>query len=502
MRAPSRAVSLPPPVGGWDALSALADMAPDHAVTLDNWYPDADKVSVRRGFQPHVTGFAAAVESLLVYQPASGTRRMFAAAGANIFDATTAGAVGSAVVSGQANARWQSVQMTTTGGHFLIAMNGQNTPLLYDGSTWGTVTFTGPTVANLIWCNLHQRRIWMGESNSLRAWYLGTNAITGTATAFDLTGLASLGGSLIGMGTWTRDGGSGPDDLAAFFTSEGEVLIYSGTDPASASTWGLVGIFRIGKPLGRRSLMRAGAELIVMTEDGFLTLSDVLPVDRVQQSAASISRLINPAVVAASRLYRNNFGWDNLLYPAANMAIFNVPAAGGLFEQYVFNTITKAACRFQSIPARCWALLNENAYFGTGNAVMRFDIGTTDNGAEIRALAVQAPNGFGAQQQKKLFRRAQVILTSEAPPSVGVDMVLDYRGQVVPPPPVASTTPVSLWDVALWDVGTWAGEAIFDDWRGVQGVGRVGSIRVQSASATATPAWIGTNVLYVPGGTL
>jgi hypothetical protein len=37
MRAPSRAASLPPPVGGWDALSALADMPPDHAVTLDNW---------------------------------------------------------------------------------------------------------------------------------------------------------------------------------------------------------------------------------------------------------------------------------------------------------------------------------------------------------------------------------------------------------------------------------------------------------------------------------
>jgi hypothetical protein len=247
--------------------------------------------------------------------------------------------------------------------------------------------------------------------------------------------------------------------------------------------------------------MRAGAELIVMTEDGFITLSDVLPVDRVQQSAASITRLINPAVVKAARLYGDAFGWDNQLYPASNMAIFNVPNATG-FEQFVFNTITKAACRFTGMNARCWGLLNENAYFGDTNAVMRFDTGTSDNGAEISAYAVQAPNGFGGKQQKKLFRRVQVILASEAPPDVGVDVALDYRTQAPPPAPVGTPLAVALWDVALWDVALWAGEAIFDDWRGLQGGGRVGSIRVVSVSSTARPSWIATNVLYVPGGTL
>jgi hypothetical protein len=42
------------------------------------------------------------------------------------------------------------------------------------------------------------------------------------------------------------------DDYAAFITSEGQVAVYSGADPASSTTWSLVGVFDIGAPIGRR----------------------------------------------------------------------------------------------------------------------------------------------------------------------------------------------------------------------------------------------------------
>lgn len=498
----ARAKSLPPPVGGWDALNALADMPPENAVQLDNWFPDADRVSVRRGYATHSTGYPGPVDSLMVYQPASGTARMFAASGAGIYNATGAGAVGSPVVTGRSNARFQTAQMTTAGGHFLLAVNGADTPQIYDGTTWADSTITGPTPANLVWINMHQRRLWMGETGTLRAWYLAPNAVTGAATFFDFTGLASLGGSLIGMGTWTRDGGSGADDLAAFVTDQGEVLLYAGTDPSSIATWGLVGVFRIGRPLGRRAMLRAGADLIIMTDLGFVSLSDVLPVDRVQQSGATISRQINPAVVTAARTYRANFGWQAFLYPGSNMAMFNVPAINGAFDQYVFNSITRAPCRFTNIPARCWGLLNEVPFFGAANSVCRFDTGTSDAGTNITASAVQAFNGFGSMAQKKLFRRCQVIMASDAPPSVGVDLALDYRTQAPMPAVSGAINTAALWDDAVWDAGLWSGEAIFDQWRGVRGVGRVAAVRVQSVSQTARPSWLATNVLAVPGGIL
>jgi hypothetical protein len=79
-----RAGSMPPPVGGWDARSALADMPPQNAVVLDNWFPKADACETRRGFVVHSSGYPGAVETLMPYQPPSGAARLFAAAGGNI----------------------------------------------------------------------------------------------------------------------------------------------------------------------------------------------------------------------------------------------------------------------------------------------------------------------------------------------------------------------------------------------------------------------------------
>ena len=498
----SRATSLPPPVGGWNALDALADMRPDQAIQLDNWFPDADRVSVRRGYTAWSTGYPAAVETLMPYVPPAGSATLFAASGGNIYNATGSGAVGAAVLSGRSNARWQWAQMTTAGGHFLFVCNGADTPQTWNGTTWANTTITGPTVANLAWVNIHQRRMWVGEINSLRGWYLAPNAVGGAADFFDFTGLASLGGYLLGMGTWTRDGGSGPDDLAVFLTSEGEALIYSGTDPSSTATWGLVGIFRIGRPLGRRCMIRAGAELLIMTEGGFVSLSDVLPVDRAQQAAAAFSRQINPAVVAAARVTGSNFGWQAFLYPRSNMAIFNVPAPAGVYDQFVFNTITRAPCRFKNVPARCWGLLNDSAYFGGANAVFLFDTGTSDNGSEIVATAVQAFNKFGSAAQRKAFKHCQAILTAEAPPSVGLDLVVDYRLEVPAPIPTETQSALARWDEARWDEALWAGETVFDAWRGVRGIGRVAAVRLVSVSQFSRPSWLASNVLYIPGGTL
>ncbi len=495
----SRATSLPPPVGGWNTLDALADMPTEDAVTLDNWFPDADRVSVRRGYVAWVTGFPAAVETLMPYQPPSGATQLFAAAGTAIYDATAPGAVGAAVVSGQTNARWQWAQMTTAGGHFLFACNGADTPQVWDGSTWANTTITGPTVDNLAWVNIHQRRMWVGEVDSLRGWYLAPNAIGGAATFFDFTGLASLGGSLLGLGTWTRDGGSGPDDLAVFLTTEGEALIYAGNDPAS--NWALVGIFRLGRPLGRRCMIRAGAELMVMTDLGFVSLSDVLPVDRAQQSAAAFSRKINPTVVSQARTYFADFGWQAFLYPSSNMAIFNVPNFG-TNQQYVFNTITRAACRFVGVDAKCWGLLGNSAYFGGTNAVYLFDSGVTDADAAVDAMAVQAFNPFGSAAQKKAFKRAQAILVADDAPAYAVDMVTDYRTQAPLPPLSAPAFSAARFDEARFDESVFGGEAVFDNSRGVRGVGRVAAVRLHSASLNTRPSWLATNVQFIPGGTL
>jgi hypothetical protein len=66
------------------------------------------------------------------------SRKMFAAKSTDIYDVTTPGAVGAAVVSSLSSAYWQTVNFTTAGGSFLVLCNGADSVRNYDGTTWTT----------------------------------------------------------------------------------------------------------------------------------------------------------------------------------------------------------------------------------------------------------------------------------------------------------------------------------------------------------------------------
>ena len=501
-RAPARRTSVPAPVYGWNARDALADMGPKFAVILDNWIPGTDRVTARRGTAAHATGLPGPVETLMPYIAADGTEEFFAASDGGIYDVTSAGAVGSAAVSSMTNDRWQHVQTTTSGGHYLIAVNGANTPRLYDGSSWSTTSFTGPTVANLAWINKHQTRVWFGEKDSMSAWYLGSNAIAGAATEFPFGGIAKKGGYLVGMGTWSRDGGDGSDDVAVFLTSEGEVIIYQGTDPSSANTWAQVGVFETGKPVGRRCMIKLGADLILMTQDGYVYTSTIQAGDRSEAQRLALSGQINAAVNEAVADYGSNFGWQPMMYPRGQLLIFNVPTSSTTSVQHVFNTQTKRPCRFTGIDALCWGLLSGRAYYGSSDgSVYLFDTGTSDSGTAIASDALQAFSYFGMPSREKIFKRVRPIFQGTQAPAIALDLNTDFQIQS----PTAAATPVAnsagIWGTSKWGQFAWGGGMqTFKGWRAVRGSGGAASLRVRVSSDSARPSWLSTDWLYVPGG--
>lgn len=493
--------SLPAPVGGWDTENALADMPVENAIALDNWFPETDRVRLRRGSASFATGMSGAVETIMDYTALSGVSKAFAAAGGNIYDASASGAVGAAAVSGLSNNRWQHVNIGTAGGQFLFAVNGADTPRLYDGSSWSTASITGPTAASLIWCNLHQRRVWFGQSASLSAWYLAVNSISGAATEFSLAGIAKLGGYIMAMGTWTRDAGDGSDDVAVFLTSEGEAIVYAGTDPSSASTWSLIGVFRVGRPIGRRCMLKAGGDLLMITQDGLVPMSATLTRDRSQAQLVSLSRQINKAMNDSVRTYGSNFGWQPVLYPKGTMMLVNVPSSPNAV-QYAFNTLTGAPCRFTGMNAQCWGLVGDALYFGTTDGkTMLFDSGTSDNGTAIAGDALQAFSYFRTPGTVKAFKRAEPIFTSDGNPAVALDLNVDFKLTNTTANPVTMTSNAGLWDSATWDNGLWGGaDQIYRAWRGVRGSGTAAALRVRISTTTARPSWIATNFTYIPGG--
>lgn len=505
MRLPAgaRSRTLPPPTEGWDTREALADMPVKRAIILDNWFPGTDKVTLRRGSSAWATGMSGAVESLLPYTALSGTAKLFAANAGSIYDVTSSGAVGAAAVSGKSNNRWQSVQIGTLGGQFLFAVNGADAPLSYNGSAWSNPSLTalGFTAANCVWCNLHQRRLWFGEVNSLLAWYLPVNSIAGTPVEFSLAGLADLGGYIMAMGTWTRDSGAGADDVAAFLTSEGQAIIYQGTDPSSAETWSLVGVFRIGKPIGRRCMIKYGGDLIFVTQDGFIPVSS-LTLERAEQEKAAVSAQINKAVNDAVRSGGSLFGWQPFIYPKGTMLIFNIPQSTTTAHQYVFNTITKAPCRFKGMNALCWGLLNDNAYFGSSDGkVYKADDGKSDAGSAITGDALQAFSDLGVPGADKRVSLVEPIFESEGNPNAALDLNTDYQVRAPSAVGAASATTSATWGVSKWGVGIWGTVTqIFRGWRGVRGKGRTVALRVRVMTTTARPSWVATNMAFTPGG--
>ncbi len=504
-RPSARSKYLPPPVGGLDTLNSIADMPAENAVTMDNFFPQAETVILRPDHTSHKTGMTGAVETLIPYTALDGTEKLFAANNGSIYDATTAGAIGAAVVTGATNDRWQHTSIGTAGGQFIHLCNGADTPQLYNGTTWANVTYTGPTVTDVVWTQLHQRRVWMGETDKLSAWYLGTNAITGLAVEFSFAGVAHKGGYIMAMGTWTRDGGSGPDDVAVFLTSEGEAIVYAGTDPADATAWGLIGVFQVGRPIGRRCMIKAGADLIMLTEDGAVPASLVLSTDRSRAESVAITRQINSAFNAEVRAHGTLFGWQPMLYPRGQMLIFNVPQSTTTSYQYVFNTLTQAPCRFTGINAACWGLLGDRAYIGDfSGTVHKFDTGAkSDNGVNIDGDIVQAFNDLGSSGSEKRVTMIEPLFTSDGDPAVSVEVNTDFvvKAASAPYSVPSSVSSGAVWDVAEWDVSEWGNQAqVFRGWRGVRGKGRTVSVRIRVKTTTARPSLIATNFLYVPGG--
>jgi hypothetical protein len=120
-RAVIKSGAVPAPVGGWDAVSALASMPGENAVELRNWFPEPGYVQVRKGFRYQAWDMPSTddepVETLMAWHgPASS--KMFAASASIIYDVTST-AAGTSSLTTLTNARWQWVMTagTTTARH-------------------------------------------------------------------------------------------------------------------------------------------------------------------------------------------------------------------------------------------------------------------------------------------------------------------------------------------------------------------------------------------------
>jgi len=501
--------SLPAPLGGWNARDSYANMDPMDAVTLENMFPTVSSVTLRGGYSKWATGLDGQVQSIFVYSGGAVNKAFAVTSTGKLYDVTAGGAVGSPVLTSLGNGNWEYTNITTPGGSFLYATNGIHAPLLYDGTNWTSITssstpaITGVTTTSLVNVLLFKNRIWFIEKNTLKAWYLPTTSIGGAAQYLDLSSICSYGGHLVDFDTWTIDGGYGIDDMLAFITNNGEVIVYRGTDPASASTWSLTGIWKFGSPISSRAMLKWGGDLLILTYDGLLPMAQAMQSDRLDPRIA-LSDKIQGAIAAATTAYGGDHtavGWQ-VVYSAKNNAVMiNVPVADGQQQQYVMNTITKSWCNFTGWNANCWDTYNDDLYFGSNGYVAKaWDNTYSDNGANIFTNTIQAFNYMGSRGVKKYFTRARPNIFTNGSPSVFVGANIDFNVLDNSAPLTYTASIYGLWDSGKWDQSLWGGDLnITNNWLGITGIGYCIGLQVKTSSSTLQIQWAATDVVYQTG---
>lgn len=472
------------------------------ALELTNVFPELSWVELRRGYQQHVTGLPASVETLMSY--AGATSAMFAASNGAIYDVTSAGAVGAAVVSGLNNARLQWLNFSNTGGTYLVWVNGADGVQTWDGTTWATQVITGVGADELFCIASWKRRLWFGQQGTSSVWYLGADAIAGAATELNLGGVWRLGGQIAGILTTSFEtSGTGLADYIGFMSTEGELAVYNGTDPDDATAFALVGVYRLGSPIGDRFYAPVAGDMGLLTSDGLVSMMRAMQIDRSVSAQASITDKIARLFTDAFQLYGTQFGWSVTVYPEGHRVLVNIPINSTTAIQYVMNTLSGAWCQYTNHNAASWVVHDGGLYFGgLDGTVYRADYGTSDNGDGIEYTIKTAFSDYKQGGRLKRFTLLRPLIQANANPRASIIVNVDYGDDNSTNIPVI-TAFSGVWDSALWDDATWsAGLSVLRPWVSVGGTGYVASVLMEGSAIGLTMTLSAFDVVFEPASAL
>ena len=506
--------SFPAPVGGWDAISPIAQMPPDRAYQLDNWTCRPGWLEIRRGMQPWSTGVGGSstpVETLMTYNGVLSSK-LFSVAGGTIYNSSSSGAASSTGQTGFSNSRFQYTNFTDgASNHYIVAVNGADAPVKFDGTTWTAFAPTGVVPSTIVHVAVHKGRLWLVPVSSTIAYYMPIQAAAGAATPFELGPFMTKGGDIVAIGTWSVDTRQTVDDYWAAITSRGQVLVYQGTDPSSITTWSLVGVYDLGAPIGRRCFLKIAGDLLLITLDGVVPMSQMLSTDRASANRVSLTSIIMSQMNMQARSYANNFGWQLIEYPRGTLAILNIPTTpNSVAQQYVMNTLTGAWSRWTGQNVNCWELFNDNVYVGANNGkVYQADQDSADDTTPITATVKTAFNYFGSRGVLKRYTMLRPIITTDSFVTPGVGLNVDFQDTATATVPSTVTNNGAQWDVAKWDVDVWPVNAnVTASWQTIAGIGQCASVltTVQSvktgSAAGVTLQLNGWDIAYEAGGVI
>lgn len=475
--------TIPAPVGGVNTVAAGLELPPGDCVVAYNLIASESGLRARLGYQNRCIGLtgvtSAEVRTIIPFTGSlAGTGRIFATTESGIWNVGLGGApvlvFPFAITSGRAGYGVSTV-VVTAAGYFLLYADEENGYHIYSemGGTWSAVSFgPGPTQVSgvdpsrLVFVMEFKGRVWFVERDSPNAWYLPTGQVYGVATQFPLGSVFRSGGALVGLWNWTYDGGSGLDDSLVVVSAGGDVLVYQGTDPSSAATFGRRGTWQIGTtPGGRRIGASLGGELLLLSRQGLAPMSRLVvgAVGSIEYATAKVANLLNRVMASKG----DEITWAVVQNPEDNALMVVVPRGGESVDlQLVQAQASKGWFPFRDLPIHSAAVWEGQLWFGTSDGRVCRHTGFVDNVSldastfePVSWSLITAPTTLGSANQKMVSLIRPLLLADAAGSSFEASARYRYDLMELDPVGLVITGGAGTWDNALWDVDVWGGDA-------------------------------------------
>lgn len=489
------------PVGGLNVVSALQGMPQNDAFELTNWIAQQYGVRSRKGFSEWAINLSGEVRTIMEYAPDRNNvsaRKLFAATDNNIYDVTTstnAPPVSLALPGTDQFGRFTNTMFANAAGTFLLITSNQGGYKYFNGAAWATPTLGGGAgqvtpvdPANLIYVQPWKHRNWFIEKGTTKVWYSDIDSITGTFHPLDIGPSLEHGGVLSFIGRWSIDAGEGVDDFLVIGGEKGDIVIYKGTDPSSASTFGLVGVWYIGSlPIGHRTSVQYGGDLLVFGATGIQPVSYITRGGQslLRSSSVDYLRKIQPRLGDLLITTSTQLGWEMIMSLEENLLIVLTPPNNTTaYDQYALYTNANTWCKFTGMSMATAFSSETGVFYGTTTGkVIKALSGYFDNvaygdtvGNGIAGIIQTSYQYFGYPGMYKQWHLVRPTFIAADRPAVSIDIVADYQQSILPTAPVYAVSAGSKWDISRWDINVWGGGLnTYQDWYGATGLGYVGS---------------------------
>jgi len=307
--------------------------------------------------------------------------------------------------------------------------------VIYNGSNFTTVpygyTYGGDSIGSHVACSF-KGRVYMFSGTS--CYYSGLASYTGATSLFDVADFLEDGGNIVWCGVLSPPGDRTDEIMLAFGNSAGEILVYSGDYPASA-TWSIARRFRTSPPLGPNSVVSFRNDIWIMTMTGVVSLRDLFTKGSVAAEDQTVSWAIDPYWQGLTA--RLTAQWTNPVtsayWPEQNKIFILMPGyinesgnyTGLSATMFVYNCLTQAwtILNLPGMPGASTGNLTyykNNLYFSVSNVIMTFGSGYKDESylspgtyAGINAIMWGAYSNYGSAGKNKTLIGFEPIINTD-----------------------------------------------------------------------------------------